>query len=224
MKCTLNKRFSFHLITILLIFLSVSAKAERQYITDQFDIMLRVAPGLGTKIIKPLPTGTPLTVIISDAGKAHSQVRTEDGLVGYVLTRFISTQPAARDRVKVLEKQRESLRENLDQFKSQYVDLQNSYENLSKKFHSLIESKEQLEARYKKLETDSENVVELSDKAEKLEKEVEQLVLQLDDMQIENVALKDQSEKKSWVFGGAIALFGVLFGAILVSVNRKKHY
>jgi SH3 domain protein len=204
--------------------MSLNVQAKKQYITDQFDIMLRVAPGLGAKIIKPLPTGTPLTVIISDAGKAHSQVKTDSGLVGYVLTRFISNKPAARDRVIVLEKQIESLREDPDKLKSQYLDLQNSYENLSKKFRNLVESKDKILTRFDKLKNNSENVVALSEKAENSAKEVEQLVLQLDDLSIENEVLKDQSEKRSWMVGGAIALFGVLFGSILVSLNRRKHY
>lgn len=198
------------------------ASAKTQYITDEFDIMLRVAPSIGSKIIKPLPTGTPLTVIIINAGKAHSQVRTQDGLVGYVLTRFISPNEPAKVQVTRLTDQLKSLQETPDQLESRYLDLQKSYERLSQNLRAMVDSKEEAENRFKRLKSESGDVALLSKKAAELETEVEQLVLQLDDMRIQNETLKDQSEKKSWVIGGAIALFGVLFGALLVGLSARK--
>ncbi len=196
--------------------------AQTQYITDEFDIMLRVAPSIGSKIIKPLPTGTPLTVTITNAGKAHSQVRTKDGLVGYVLTRFISKNIPAKIRVASLENRLKSLEDNPEQLESKYIDLQKSYERLSQSLRGMVDGKEQAEEKYEKLKLASGNAATLSEKATELEKKVEQLVLQLDDMRIQNETLKDQSEKKSWMVGGFIALFGVLFGAILTGLNARK--
>jgi len=59
-----------------------AAQSKVNYITDEFDIMLRSTPSMSGKIIKPLRTGTQLNVIIEDAGKAHSQVRLNDGSIG----------------------------------------------------------------------------------------------------------------------------------------------
>ena len=131
------------------------ASAKTQYITDEFDIMLRVAPSIGSKIIKPLPTGTPLTVIITNAGKAHSQVRTKGGLVGYVLTRFISPNEPAKIQVTRLTSQLKSLQDNPDQLESKYLDLQKSYERLSQNLRNMVDSKEETEIRFKKLKTAS---------------------------------------------------------------------
>ena len=200
--------------------------AKTQFITDEFDIMLRVAPSIGSKIIKPLPTGTPLTVIITNAGKAHSQVRTKDGLVGYVLTRFISQNEPAKIRVSRLEQQLQSLQESPEKLESKYLDLQKSYDRLSQNLRTMVDNKEVAESRYEKLKAASGDAAVLSAKANELEIKVEQLVLQLDDMRIQNETLKDNSEKKSWVIGGSIMLFGVLFGVILtvLSSRRKRNW
>ena len=181
-----------------------------------------MCPSIGSKIIKPLPTGTPLTVIITNAGKAHSQVRTKDGLVGYVLTRFISLNEPAKVRVSRLEQQLQSLQENPEKLESKYLDLQKSYDRLSQKLRTLVDNKEETETRYEKLKTASGNTAVLSARATELETKVEQLVLQLDDMRIQNETLKDSSEKKSWVIGGSIMLFGVFFGAILTVLSSRK--
>jgi len=196
--------------------------AQTQYITDEFDIMLRVAPSIGSKIIKPLPTGTPLTVIITDAGKAHSQVQTEDGLVGYVLTRFISPNQPAKIEVARLQRQLQALQENPDQLESKYLDLQKSYDRLSQNLRNMIDSKELAEEKYEQLKSVSGNAANLNEKAEELETKVEQLVLQLDDMRIQNETLRDQSEKKSWMVGAFIMIIGLILGAILTSLNVRK--
>jgi len=198
--------------------------AQKQYITDEFDIMFRVAPSIGSKIIKPLPTGTPLTVIIDDAGNAHSQVRTEDGLVGYVLTRFISPNQPAKIRVARLENQLKDLQENPDELSAKYLDLQKSYDRLSQNLKNTIDKKDEAEGKYESLKAVSGNAASLNEKANDLQTKVEQLVLQVDDMRIQNETLKDQSEKKSWIVGALIALFGAVMGQILTSlaIRRKK--
>jgi len=194
------KKVIFSFLAGLILSINVSL-AKTQFITDEFNIMLRVAPSIGSKIIKPLPTGTPLTVIITDAGKAHSQVRTKDGLVGYVLTRFISQNEPAKIRLSRLDEQLKSLQESP---------------------RTMVDNKEAAETRYAQLKTASGNTAVLSEKASELETKVEQLVLQLDDMRIQNETLKDNSEKKSWVIGGSIMLFGVLFGAVLVVLSSRR--
>ena len=215
------KKVIFSFLAGLILSINVSL-AKTQFITDEFNIMLRVAPSIGSKIIKPLPTGTPLTVIITDAGKAHSQVRTKDGLVGYVLTRFISQNEPAKIRLSRLDEQLKSLQESPEKLESKYLDLQKSYERLSQNLRTMVDNKEAAETRYAQLKTASGNTAVLSEKASELETKVEQLVLQLDDMRIQNETLKDNSEKKSWVIGGSIMLFGVLFGAVLVVLSSRR--
>jgi len=203
---------------------SSSVFAVEKYITDEFDIMLRISPSMDAKIIKPLPTGTPLTVVIEDAGKAHSQVKMPDGTIGYVLTRFISNKPAARMELAALQKQVDLLKQDPNNLKAKYIDLERSYDRLSRQFRGMIDSKEQVEDKLNKLKSDSGNVGALSDKAESLEKKVEQLIIQLDDMRIQNEALKDQSDKKAWLIGAIIALFGVTLGWVFSKTGGRRRY
>jgi SH3 domain protein len=210
------------LFSIALSVFSAPSYANTKYITDEFDIMLRTLPAMDANIIKALPTGTPLTVVIEDAGKAHSQVRTTDGAVGYVLTRFISDKPAARSQLAGLQEQIELLRQDPDNLKSKYVDLEASYSRLSQQFRNMIDSKDAVENELDQLKEDSGNVVELSEKAKNLEKKVEQLIIQMDEMRIQNQTLKDQSEKKAWTVGAVIALVGVLLGWIFSKTGGRR--
>jgi len=211
-------------IVVSLIFLSIttSVHAKKSYITDEFDIMLRSLPAMDAKIIKPLPTGTPLTVVIDDAGKAHSQVKMKDGPVGYVLTRFISARPAAKSQLAALKEQIKVLKQDPDNLKSKYVDLESNYTKLSQKYRNLIDEKDSVESSLKKIRNDSKNTVALSEGNERLEKQVEQLIIQLDDVRIQNEALKDNSDNKSRFFGAMIAFIGVILGWIFSKTGGKR--
>jgi len=81
------------------------AKAQTRYVTDDFEIMLRTGPSVQNKIVRSLKSGTRLDVLREDAGNGHSQVQTSRGEIGYVLTRFLSVNQSARNRVRYLEDQ-----------------------------------------------------------------------------------------------------------------------
>ena len=138
------------------------------------------------------------------------------------MTRFISDRPAAKTQVASLQKQVQILKQDPDNLKSKYVDLEVSYSRLSQKFRNLVDEKEQIESSLNKFKTDSKDVTGLSDKAKRLEKQVEQLIIQMDDMRIQNEALKDSSIKKAWLTGAMIAFFGVLLGWIFSKTGSRR--
>jgi SH3 domain protein len=74
------------------------AFAETQYVTDQYDFNLRAGQSNRYKIIRTLPSGTPLEIIRVDSKTGYAQVRTEDGTTGYILTRYLQQEPAARNQ------------------------------------------------------------------------------------------------------------------------------
>ena len=192
-----------------------NAFAQTYYVTDEFKLMLRTGPGIGNKIIKTLPTGTKLSVVIQDAGKGHSQVRTEDGTIGYVFTKFVSQEVPAKFRVQSLEKQLAELQGNPEGLQSRLVNLQESYDQLSQNYQKNITVKEDISQQLEKFKSASANAVGLSETNTKLEEEVRQLILQLDDIRIQNETMQDQSEKKWFALGVSTVLLGIFLGWVL---------
>jgi len=169
-----------HIFIILAFFTAFACQtvsAQTHYVTDEFKLMLRTGPGIGNKIIKTLPTGTKLSVVIEDAGKGHSQVRTEDGTIGYVFTKFVTKDVPSKFRVQFLEKQLADLKGKPEGLQSKLLNLQESYDDLSQNYQKSIGVKEDLSKQLEKIKIASSDAVGLSESNTKLEEEVRQLIL-----------------------------------------------
>jgi SH3 domain protein len=109
-------------IKILLLLTSLllvpAAYAQTKYVTDDFEVMLRTGPSIKNKIIRALRSGTRIEVLRIDSGNGHSQVQTSSGQIGYLVTRFLSEKPSARNRVNRLESQLAKLRSEPDQVRT----------------------------------------------------------------------------------------------------------
>ena len=215
----INKSAICLLITLLL---TLSAQAETNYVTDNFEVMLRTGPSVQNKIVKPLPSGTRLEILRDDAGNGHSQVQVSSGEIGYLLTRFISDRPSARNRVSRLENQLAQLRSEPGEVRRLLANSQEENQQLIAQNVTLTNEVQSALTELEDIMNISGDVVEISSRNEKLETEVQQLLLQLDDMRIQNEALKDNSEQKRNLVGISVLLLGLFLGWILSISGRRN--
>ena len=75
------------------------AHAKTVYVTDNLNLSLRSQDNNDSKVIKLLPTGTPLVVISENPNTGFSFVRLSNGQEGYILTRNTIKEPPARDKI-----------------------------------------------------------------------------------------------------------------------------
>ncbi|MEQ9563603.1 MAG: TIGR04211 family SH3 domain-containing protein, partial [Woeseiaceae bacterium] len=100
---------------------------EPAWISDQFEVMLRTGPSTGNAIQLMLNSGARLEVLERDAESGYSRVRTSGGTEGWVLTRYLMGEPAAREQLEQLtgeltnaNAQGTSLGSQLNSIKSEY--------------------------------------------------------------------------------------------------------
>lgn len=209
-------------IISLLLFLPFSATAETNFVTDEFEIMLRTGPSVQNKIIAALPSGTSLQVLRGDAGNAHSQVQTQAGEIGYVLTRFLSDVPAAKNRLKALESQLKQLQSKPNEIRSLLLAAQTDNRKLSQENRQYQDDFNKIKADYDRLRSISKDSANLADDNQRLNSEVQQLLLQLDDIRIQNESLKDNSERKWFMLGAFAVGVGLFFGWILSFAKKRR--
>ena len=92
---------------------SQSSFAVTKYVSDEFEIMLRTGQSTQHEIRRQLKSGTPLEVL--QEGEGYTQVRLQNGIEGWVLSRYIIDQPSGRDRLAALERRHEKLKNKFDQ-------------------------------------------------------------------------------------------------------------
>jgi len=178
---------------------TANVMAQTRYVTDDFKVMLRTGPSVQNKIVDSLNSGTRLEVLREDAGNGHSQVQTNDGKIGYVLTRFLSVNQSARSRVKYLERQLKQLRSKPGELQALLATAQEENQELITQNTRLTNQYTASSQELEKIKEVSADAVNLSQRSAKLETEVQQLLLQLDDIRIQNQDLSDQSAKRWFV-------------------------
>lgn len=98
---------------LLLSLVSLGATADTQYVSDVMRIMLRVQPSENAKLIRTLPSGTPLELKGVSSGD-FTKVTDPDGDTGWVLTRFLMDTPAAQAILPGVQKDLENCEQQRD--------------------------------------------------------------------------------------------------------------
>lgn len=194
--------------------------AATQFVSDQLSINPRSGPGTQYRIKRQLDAGADLRTL-GQPSNGWTRVRSAAGQTGYVLTRFISDQPAARDRVADLEQQ-------VANWRSDNADLKKKLAEATHGSHALGELKRDLAAQNKQLKSQLAHIRETSADAIRIGKENEKYRQQLmnlrsdvDRLKHENQALR--SHRGGMTIGALILFGGILLGLMLPLFRRRRN-
>jgi len=215
-----------HTLSIALLFVVVIAShqsiAQAIYVTDELEVMLRSGPSTKNKITKILKSGDKLDILQPDAGNNYSEVRTADGKIGYVLTRFTQNTPSARSRVTRLEAQLQQLRAKPGELQSLLATAQEDNQALIQQNTNLTAKLESTSSELENIKRVSSDAVNIANRNATLESEVQKLMLQLDEKRIQDKNLADQNEQRWFLIGGGAILLGLFLGWLLSISKRPR--
>lgn len=203
---------------VLLVFVVTAASAADRYVSDELSINLRRGPGNDYRITQLLDAGEPVTVIETGDGWTH--VRTEGGSDGWVLTRFLSDEPAARtqlaemrERVTELEESNASLREEL----SEVMEGSSELGALKKE---LVAENKALKQELSQIKETSANAVRINRENQEFREQILSMESEVERLRHENQAL--QSRRDGMKVGAIILLGGILLGLVLPLFRRRS--
>ncbi len=219
-----TKRYPAVLVLLLLLCGGAQAQAEARYVTDQFKIMMRSGEGVSHKILKALPSGTPLTLLESNRETGYSKVRTESGLEGYVLTRQLMKQPSARDRLAEAERRLKAALEEPERLNDELAVTRSKLEALTRDFSELQQTKNRIAAELESIRRTAADAIQMAEERITLRKRVADLTHQIENLKQENRDLSNQSTRDWFLIGAAVIVAGILIGLILprLHVQRRK--
>jgi SH3 domain protein len=210
------------LLAVTAIISCSKAFAQTNYVTDDFEVMLRTGPSLKNKIVRPMPSGTRIEVLRRDSGNGHSQVQISSGEIGYMLTRFLSDRPSARNQLRSLENQLKQLKSEPNELRRLLANSQEETKRLIELNSNLTEDATKANRELARIKEISGDVVKIANQNNKLESEVQHLLLQFDDIRIQNEALKDNSERVRNFIGIGVLLLGIFLGWVLSISGRRN--
>jgi len=187
------------------------ANARTAYVTDSVDIPLRSGESERTKIVKMLANGTPLTVLGENTENGYTYVQASNGAEGFILTRYMTSEPSARSQLEAANKKLEAVLEENKQLKA----AQASNQDVGKE-------RDKLSTELSELQQTAASAIQLKQQRDLFQEELAAAQRELQQLKRENQALTDSSNQDWFLYGGGLSLFGVLLGFILPKISWRR--
>jgi len=199
----------------------ISSAGTTRYVSDELEITMRTGQGVKFGIRKMLESGSKLEVLETDPA-GYSKVRTEQGVEGWVLTRYLTNTASARNRLAASEKETLNLQIEVAKYKEELAALSARNSDAGNENMTLKETAQRLSTELDDLRRTASNAVALDNENRQLKEKLQQIDHDMQMLMIENSALKD-NDAKSWFLIGAAVLFGgLLLGLILPRLRFQK--
>ena len=195
------------------------AHAQSAYVTDVFEITLRSGPTNSNKILKMLPSSTPVEVLRTD--KDWSLVRS-DGMEGWVLARYLTRTAPAALQVERFAKENESLRAKMAEMTDKTSATAGENQALLDRLNRAETELASLQQRYAELEQGSKAYVDLKRAHDELLALQAETAQRAEALEMKNRDLSGDTQFRWFLTGAGVVGASLLFGLVLGRMQRKK--
>ncbi len=208
------------ILTLFSVFTGAAA-AKTVYVTDNIKFTLRSSESNRSKILKMLPSGTPLTVI-QEKSSGYTKVRTPGGVEGYILTRHTQEKPISRWYLNKANNQLEALKSENERIGKELEILKTNSSTTKSSLQQITSERDRLRQELNELKQTAANAVQLKHQRDQLQERVITVERELQQLKRENQALQDSANQDWFLYGGLLALFGVILGFILPKLSWRR--
>lgn len=203
-----------------------SAAAESVWVSDRFEVMLRTGPSTSNAIQLMVNSGTELEVLAEDAESGYTQVRTNGGTEGWVLSRYLMPEPSAREQLETLTQQLTNATAEGSSMGSQLNSIRDQYNNATRQIRQLEQEKAGVQAQLDEIAAKAANTLAIDRQNQNLQQQLTDAEIRVSMLEQENASLSGQTTR-NWFITGALVLFGgVILGLILprMKFQRRSRY
>lgn len=210
------------LFTVVQCFSTV-AYANTVYVTDTTKYALRSQESSRSKIVTMLPTGAKLTVLSTNANSGYSRVKTPKGSEGYLLTRLTSETPTSKWFLEKANKKLEEIQQLNSSLSVKNTQLQSGDSKILNTNQSLIVEQDKLSKDLRDIRLTAANAIEIKQQRDRLQERIIAVERELEQVKRKNHTLQNNTDQDWFLYGGMLALFGVMLGIMLPKLNRGGH-
>jgi len=211
------------LLLVLGLFAAFSANATTLYVTDQLTIPLRRGPSNEYKIINAgLPSGTALEVLQSNEEAGFTQVRTPNGIEGWVPSQYLVSEPSARDRLAAVTKRADTLEAELKTLRSTVQEQRSARSDAEGRSTDLGKQTAKLQNELAELRRVSSSSINNYEENKQLKTENQTLQSQVSQLGSRVRELERNTMLRWLLAGGALVLVGLAVGAWIKSRPKRS--
>ena len=220
----MNNSYAASLLSVLLF--AGAAGAESAWVTDQFEITLRSGPSTSNAIELMLDSGTKLEILERDPESGYSRVRTTGGTEGYVLTRYLMNEPAAREQLASLTSQLTNEASRGSSLNSQLSAIRSQYESATRQIETLEREKSDLEEELAEIKRTAANVLSINNQNKQLREQLASEEIRVATLEQENRELTSQTTRYWFMSGALVLVVGMILGLWLPRIRwqRRSRY
>ncbi len=199
------------------------AHAQARYVTDRTIVELRRGPSIEYLILRNLEAGERVEVLEENEAQGYSRVRVADqGTEGWILTRFLTAEPIARERLGVAERNLTTARERVATLETQNQQLASDLAATRAELDQAQANHGTASRELADIRTASANVVQLREDYTRTQQRLVQREREVEQLTADNARLAGRNNQNWFVVGAAVLLAGIVIGLVAPTLRRKK--
>ena len=215
--------FRIHLLLVALCFAALPLQAaETRYVTDIFEVTMRSGTSTSNSIVRLLRSGEAVTLLEVDLATQYSLVETASGKQGYVLNRFLTESPAARQLLEKLTANHQQLKLSFDDQTAEIEQLQQGLQQEQADNQSLKTALRASEQELSSIREAAENTLNILDQNKRMQVMVDQLREEKSLLSDTNAKLSDSTQIDWFVRGAAVSLIAFIIGIVVTRIRWRK--
>ncbi|MEL7450236.1 MAG: TIGR04211 family SH3 domain-containing protein [Pseudomonadota bacterium] len=198
------------------------ALAATVYVNDELEITLRSGQSTGHSIVRMLSSGTALEVLGESGDNGYTHVRTPQGTEGYVLSRFLTAEPIARDRLAQANRRLAFLNEEKARLDTEIADLKSRLGNVQGERGQFEAQGRELARELEDIRRTAASTLAIAAENDTLKERLNTASGTIASLEEENELLRDERARNWFIIGSAVTVAGVLIGLILPRIRWRR--
>jgi SH3 domain protein len=199
------------------------AQAQARYVTDRTIVELRRGPSTEYLILRNLEAGERVEVLEENEAQGYSRVRVADqGTEGWILTRFLTAEPIARERLGVAERNLTTARERVATLETQNQGLTRDLAAVRTELEETRTNHGTVSRELADIRTAAANVVDIRDQNTRLQQRLVQRDQEVEQLTADNARLTGRNSQNWFIVGAGVLLVGLVIGLVAPTLRRKK--
>jgi len=213
-------------IVVAVLLAARCAWGQAAWVSDEFEVTLRTGPSTSNAIQLMISSGTRLEILEEDADSGYTRVRTSGGTEGWVLTRYLMSEPSAREQLETLSSQLTSANAEGASMGSQLSAIRNEYDTAKRTIAQLESDNAALRAQVDDISGKAANTLAIDRQNQALQQSLTDSEIKISVLEQEKDELLSQSNRNWFMTGAGVILLGIALGLLLprMKFQRRSRY